>query len=153
MPDPDTTCSSPISSLHNAGFADAYCVWANYRFMISAGTGGSVSSITACTDHSGTIGTDISGLTINGNGHAWMDLAAGAATIHTPGLWMDCADNAIAYGYSSAEMATSGVYIRSNDVNIVDSLISENAYALIFDSCQPETLLYNNITDNTGTGL
>ncbi len=144
--------NSITDALHAAGFANAYCAKTYGQFFISAGEGGLTSTITNLSKHSGGVGTDISGLTVNAWGHRWLNMAD-TATICTPGWWMDCADNATAYSYAASDMSKAGIYIRSNFVNIEDSLISENAYALLFDSCLPETLLYNNITDNTGTGL
>lgn len=142
-------------ALQAAGFTGAYFVRSPYNFLyICAGTGGYASTISAVSPHSGGIGTDISG-TIAGTspgGQSWLDMAASAVTF-TPGWWLDCADNATKYSYAAADMSKAGIYIRSNFVNIGQSLISENAYALIFDSCLPETFLNNNITDNTGTGF
>lgn len=73
-----------------------------------------------------------------------------------PTATMNVYDSSLQYAGININMPPnneSGVYIRSNNVRIEDSLIMNNNHSLIFDSCFPASFLNNNVSENEGLGL
>ncbi|MFH0815279.1 MAG: PKD domain-containing protein [Methanobacteriota archaeon] len=121
------------------GYINADCDWDGSRFIIYSGTyadniGSPDSTVAPLQAHSAPTGTDISGLTAS-----------------TFGLYLDLAANALSVPMLSPEM--QGTCFQSDNVQISESLIQYNGHGLIFDSCIPTVLSYNNISDNDGFGL
>ncbi|MBA3044663.1 MAG: PKD domain-containing protein [Candidatus Thermoplasmatota archaeon] len=103
-----------------------------------------------------------------GDGLAPMDVGDSDPSIITANVtanynfWIDAGatvsvqNSQIQYAGNNTNMPPdpwSGIFIQSNSVSIQNSLISDCEHALIYDSCFPALLAFNNISNNNGLGV
>jgi len=111
-----TVIQNALQAVGTGGYTGATCTWSNgqNRFMVRSGTFGVSSTITYLTTSTGTVGTDISGLTASPNGY-WMACNNGTIEPGT-GSWLDV----YWFMHVKAEQLGTGFGLPLTDITVTD---------------------------------